>query len=943
MLAFCCLAIGWVTQTAPVFAPAVPWALNFAAPPRIPLVGDVNADGLADLLCVYPEGDCIIDVSLNVEGQKPSFGFQARTGWGKNCQAAVSGDFDGDGKADVLGLFDGSELVLAGDFGDRKFRSSEPWASLPRKVSGPELSWLQAGEVLLVRSRGAEEGFTIRLKDRKVSRVRLPKGAWFAGPSEALPGGDGAFRPGWLLELGGTLRYEGRELARLNPVPATGRPSAQGTLAAIGGSVFDSSKPDAGQPIPLVSNLPASPSHYFFADMDADGDDDLVEYRYGVEPHTAFAIMVHRRISPGEADSDRDGIRNEQEIALGTDPFDPDTDRDGLLDGWEIGSHRRLDFKALGCDPLQVDIICLLSRFDNLDEGLAKSEIQRAVEYFASLPATNKNGKTGWQLHPIWINVLEKDDQKLPWQALRDKYLPPNWRGMAHWMQLNPYGGGQADQLGDGGGSGGGKNTLFATFVHELGHQIGLDHQGFWRPSHCPIYRSLMNYAYSYSLEDDPLKIGFSFGEFRGLELREGDLDEELPLPYEKVKFLEKGPYRYRLKENGSTTLIDWNWNGVFGEKHIQADINYAYSTNAGLRDTVGKTMAAPWWIVAKGSAYLLSARHAKNADPPKSPDISEVRPGGLYLRRLESPTKWSQEWTIESEDVIGDPVGAEWGEELLFVYQTPLGVALRTAAIKDGTLILRHRRVLNLDKRLVPTVGRFRGRPIVFLWSPITQEVQYIELPDRPLRGDYALPPTKSLGLKSTIAPGLVEDPLRNELVVGLAQDQDAERKSRWQIRRYDLRPEGLAQVGELEWVGGAEGRAAGNARCTLLFDASPNAGESGRVLFFSVGLRGADSPWACGYVAMQVADKTAFGGWLVKRYYDEWTQSRSSIAAAWWEGEILYAYRWVDGGQGVTDNNLHVGYRGSGIDREPMGDHDDLAFLSGFGIQHSIKWMNP
>lgn len=268
MLAFCCLAIGWAAPTAPVFAPAVPWALNFAAPPRIPLVGDVNADGLADLLCVYPEGDCIIDVSLNVEGQKPSFGFQARTGWGKNCQAAVSGDFDGDGKADVLGLFDGSELVLAGDFGDRKFRSNEPWASLPKKVSGPEMSWLQAGEVLLVRSRGAEEGFTIRLKDRKVSRVRLPKGAWFAGPSEALPGGDGAFRPGWLLELGGTLRYEGRELARLNPVPATGRPTAQGTLAAIGGSVFDSSKPDAGQPIPLVSNLPASPSHYFFADMD---------------------------------------------------------------------------------------------------------------------------------------------------------------------------------------------------------------------------------------------------------------------------------------------------------------------------------------------------------------------------------------------------------------------------------------------------------------------------------------------------------------------------------------------------------------------------------------------------------------------------------------------------------------------------------------------------
>lgn len=906
-------------------------------------MGDVNADGFADLICVYPLGDCIIDVSLNVEGQKPSFGFQARTGWGKNCQAAVSGDFDGDGRADVMGLFDGSELVLASEFVDRKFKSSAPWVSLPQKVGDPEMSWLQPGEMLLVRSRGSGEGYAIRVRDRKVERIRLPKGAWIAGLSDARPGGNGSLLPRWLLELSGLLSFEGSEIAKLSPASATGAPVAQGNLAVLTGSVFDSSQPNGARSVPLLSDLPASASHYFFADMDADGDDDLVEYRYGAERHTAFAIVVHRRISPGETDSDRDGIDNAQEQVLGTDPFDPDTDRDGLLDGWEIGSHRGFDFKALGCDPLQIDIVCLLSRFDNLDEGLAKSEIRRAVEYFASLPAVNKNGKTGWKLHPIWFNVLEKEDQKLPWQALRDKYLPPNWRGMAHWMQLNPYGGGQADQLGDGGGCGGGKNTLFACFVHELGHQIGLDHQGFWQPSHCPIYRSLMNYAFSYSLEDDPLKIGFSYGEFRGLELRENDLDEQLPLPYEKAKFLEKGPYRYRLKENGSTTLIDWNWNGVFGEKHIQADINYAYSTSAGLRDTVGKTMAAPWWIVAKGGAYLLYARHDKKADPPKSPDNSDVQPGGLYLRRLESPTKWSQEWTLESEDVIGDPVGIEWGRELLFVYQTPLGVVMRTAEIKGATLLLRHRRILSLDKRLVPTIGSFRGIPIVLLWNPVTQDVEYIEFPKQPVRPDQELPPKRSLNLKSTIAPGLCEDTLQGSLLVGLAQDQDPERKSRWQIRRYDAGPDGLAQVGEPEWVGGVEGRAAGNARCTLLFDASPNAGESGRVLFYSVGLRAAENPWACGYVAMQVADKTAFGGWLVKRYYDEWTQSRSSIAAAWFQGEILYAYRWVDGGQGATDNNLHVGYRGSGIDREPMGDHDDLAFLSGFGIQHSIKWMNP
>jgi hypothetical protein len=35
-------------------------------------------------------------------------------------------------------------------------------------------------------------------------------------------------------------------------------------------------------------------------------------------------------------DSDGDGLSNDQEIGLGTDPVDPDTDGDGMEDGWEV-------------------------------------------------------------------------------------------------------------------------------------------------------------------------------------------------------------------------------------------------------------------------------------------------------------------------------------------------------------------------------------------------------------------------------------------------------------------------------------------------------------------------------------------------------------------------------------------------------------------------------
>jgi hypothetical protein len=101
------------------------------------------------------------------------------------------------------------------------------------------------------------------------------------------------------------------------------------------------------------------------------------------------------------------------------------------------------------------------------------------------------------------------------------------------------------------------------------------------------------------------------------------------------------------------------------------------------------------------------------------------------------------------------------------------------------------------------------------------------------------------------------------------------------------------------------------------------------------------AQSPWACTYVAEQIADKSVKGGWLVKRYYDEWTQTRSAPAAAWFKGDIIWAYRWVDGGQGSTDNNLHVAYKAMGIDDAPMGDHDDISYFRDFGIRNSIIYL--
>lgn len=60
------------------------------------------------------------------------------------------------------------------------------------------------------------------------------------------------------------------------------------------------------------------------------------------------------------------------------------------------------------------------------------------------------------------------------------------------------------------------------------------------------------------------------------------------------------------------------------------------------------------------------------------------------------------------------------------------------------------------------------------------------------------------------------------------------------------------------------------------------------------------------------------------------------------WFKGDFLYAYRWVDGAAGPTDNNLHIGYKGMGIQDDAMSDFDDVSFIRNFGIRNSLRILS-
>jgi hypothetical protein len=166
----------------------------------------------------------------------------------------------------------------------------------------------------------------------------------------------------------------------------------------------------------------------------------------------------------------------------------------------------------------------------------------------------------------------------------------------------------------------------------------------------------------------------------------------------------------------------------------------------------------------------------------------------------------------------------------------------------------------------------------------------------------------------------------------VGVGEQQDGNRPHRWKIYRFD--PEGKPDEGR--WVGGAGGGEQGNRRPNLIF-------LGGELHFIATGLvlpEGANRGFL--WDAVTIGDRSLRDGWLVKRYYDEWTASRSAMAACLHGGEILLAFRWLAPNH-PSDDDLMVAHRGSGIGRAPMADFDDVAYITRIGLPRSILFMAP
>ncbi|MBI5527707.1 MAG: hypothetical protein HY897_15360 [Deltaproteobacteria bacterium] len=259
-----------------------------------------------------------------------------------------------------------------------------------------------------------------------------------------------------------------------------------------------------------------------------------------------------------------------------------DTDGDGLRDYWEVlgvryapgeTKNEDLALTLMGANPLHKDVFIEADYWTGSDNHYVRAEVIDGVKnFYGSGPISNPDGVDG-----ISVSILNGQstgcdhdicvDSPAPIRALcphpdpdrecrcaggvlpcdinrthiKPFYFTANRVGVFHWFIMYHGPGGNGDL----GGPTASVGTCFdascgtdeynnfiqfATTIHELGHNLGLDHGGGDDYNNKPNYPSLMNYDYEFSFDGSPMtisgtKIRFSTGSFRDVPVPSG-LDE---------------------------------------------------------------------------------------------------------------------------------------------------------------------------------------------------------------------------------------------------------------------------------------------------------------------------------------------------------------------------------------------------------------------------------
>jgi len=662
-------------------------------------------------------------------------------------------------------------------------------------------------------------------------------------------------------------------------------------------------------------------------------------------PHRVVRVAVAEGL-PG--DRDADGLSDAEEALIGSNPADRDTDADGLPDPWEVkGLPRSIPLGDLlakprsaerlaqpwgasadnELSPTRQDVICALSYFEGVDPAQFRREMVQVQRVYRDLDIANPDGSTGLFVHFIELpGFVPKADHAMPWWDIGHKYFSKDRWGIMHWMQITPGGGGQSSETGFMGGSGNGWHV----FAHEFGHQLSLSHTGDSAPAWCPLYTSMMSYAFSYQFDGDPAKVHFSRGRFAETTLLESALTERLPYPHADLAYLAKWPFRFTLApdpNNPNATLIDWNQNGAFDEGTIQADINYGSSTHAGTRRTHELIGSAPSLATIGDTAVLAALLHNQSAvtlktylgeerwTPPIPVAASASRNdpvlvggpdfGVLFVRRFN-------EWAFARVPAPGSPgAAAAPAGDLTPLPSLPL-VDLSGIRIGDRLLLVSRRDDHSLERRWLS----FGSAPA---FAPTLSD-------PAPLPAASMVPPGLAINLADCTLTMVHSDR-------GEKSGPFCMRVSTFRIAADDL------TLLDQTWTHN------GNTNhCTSRpVPVYHHVGGKPQLVIFHTGWADQGGTWSA-WRTTRVGNTALDGGWLTSEMYDVWTRSR--VAAAFTDSPrgAVYAFRWDPGDHNDWKvNTMFVAHNGFGIDPEPMRDFNDGRKIGLWGIRHSILTMIP